>query len=317
MSAPFFTVVIPVYNRASALGAALESALAQTEQDFEIVVVDDGSRDDPESAVARFADPRIRFVRQENKGGGAARNTGIDLARGRFIAFLDSDDRFLPGHLAAMRKLLEGTRGTAGYARMIVDRGEGRRFLKPPRAIRPGEHMATYLLCDRGHIPTITLAVDREAAQTVRYDETLPFGQDTDFAIRLFLSDIKFAMAEGPGAVWEDTFNPNRASAGRKGARLADWLENMRPCIPSRAYYGGRGWLIAKGVAPTDKVAALKLYLGAVVRGCYAPKLAATIFLQIFCPDRMYRRIADGVIARLKGAVWSRAEQDAPQTTAR
>ena len=101
-------------------------------------------------------------MRQENQGGGAARNAAIDAARGRFIAPLDSDDVFLPHHLETMKALLENTTDTAGYARIVVDRGEGRTFLKPPRAIRPGEDMGEYLLCARGFVPTITLVVERE-----------------------------------------------------------------------------------------------------------------------------------------------------------
>jgi glycosyltransferase involved in cell wall biosynthesis len=307
--APHFSVVIPVYNRADALAVALNSVLAQSEQDFEIIVIDDGSMDQPQPVVEQFADPRIRFVRQDNRGGSAARNAGIDRARGRFIAFLDSDDRFLPDHLATMRRLLGGKSGVVGYARMVVDRGDGRSFLKPPRALRADEHMASYLLCDRGFVPTITLVVDAATAKRVRYDESLPFAQDTDFAIRLFLDGAQFVMAEEPGAVWQDIYDPNRSSAGRKGARLAAWLEKLRPRIPANAYYGGRGWLIAKGLAPTNVFAALRLYLDALVRGCYRPKLAAVIFLQIFCPDWMYRRLADTTVSVLRGAVWSRADR--------
>jgi glycosyltransferase involved in cell wall biosynthesis len=309
---PFFTVVIPVYNRANVLGEAIRSVLAQSEQDFEIVIVDDGSRDDPKPVVDAFADPRIRYIHQENRGGGAARNAGIDAARGVFIAFLDSDDVFLPDHLTAMRKLLEGRTNVAAYARIVVDRGEGRTFLKPPRAIRAGENMATYLLCDRGFVPTITLVVDAVAARQVRYDATLPFGQDTDFAIRLYLAGCSFVMAEEPGAVWRDAYDPNRASAGRKGARLTAWLDNLRSRIPAKAYDGARGWLIAKGLAPSNTFGALELYLRAVLKGCYRPKLALTIFLQIFVPDRIYRRLADGLVTLFKGAVWSQGERGAP-----
>jgi glycosyltransferase involved in cell wall biosynthesis len=308
---PFFSVVIPVYNRASVFAMALQSVLDQSEQDFEIIVVDDGSQDDPKSTVDRYSDSRIRFVRQDNRGGGAARNTGIDLARGRFIAFLDSDDWFLPAHLATMRRLMEGTDGIAGYARMIVDRGQGRTFMKPPRAIRADEHMATYLLCDRGFVPTTTLVVGAAMAKQVRYSESLPYAQDTDFAIRLFLAGCKFVMAREASAVWRDAYSPNRASAGRKGARLAAWLEEMRPLIPEIAYRGGRGWMIAKGLVNTDIPGALKLYLGAVARGCYSPRLAAIVGLQIFFPDRLYRWLADNAIAKFRGAVWSHMEQGA------
>jgi glycosyltransferase involved in cell wall biosynthesis len=296
---PFFSVVIPVYNRADVLDGAIRSVLAQTEQDFEIVVVDDGSKDDPSRVVESFGDPRIRFHRQANRGGGAARNAGIDLARGRFTAFLDSDDIYLPDHLATMRGLLEGASHTVGYARVIVDRGVGRTFLKPPRAIRPGEHMANYLLCDRGFVPTITIVVETGTARRVRYHENLRAAEDTDFAVRLFLDGCHFAMAEAAGAVWRDIPDPNRTSAGRKGGRMVPWLEEMKPRIPARAYHGCRGWAFAKHVAMTSWLEALKLYLAALLRGCYRPGLAGIVFLQIFLSDRAYRSVADHAIARL------------------
>ena len=306
---PFFSVIVPVYNRAPVLEPALRSVLEQSCQDFEIVVVDDGSKDDPKAVVDAIADPRIRYIRQDNRGGSAARNMAIDNSRGRFIAPLDSDDVFLPAHLETMKRLIAGTVNTVGYARMIVDRGDGRTMLKPPRAIAPGEHMATYLMCDRGFVPTITVVVDREMARRVRYDESLPFAQDMDFALRLYLDGCAFKMSEEPGAIWRDEYNPNRTSAGRKSARLMSWLEAMRPRIPAKAYHGAQGWMIAKGVAQTSKLAALKLYLNAVTRGCYRPKMAVVVFLQIFFPDWLYRRVADGVIALFRGVVWSRAER--------
>lgn len=294
--APYFSVVIPVFNRADVLGRALKSVLTQSFQDFEIVVVDDGSRDDPRAAIDAIGDPRIRYVRQDNKGGAAARNRGFDEARGAFVALLDSDDRFLPHHLEQMHRLLEGTTGVVGYAKMIVDRGNGVTMVKPPRAIHAGENMATYLLCDRGFVPTITLALASETARRVRYSEGWRFAEDNDFAIRLFLDGNTFRMIEEPGAVWDDSANPNRTSAGRKNARLIPWLEDMKAKIPARAYYGCRGWSIAKGIVANEPLRALRYYLSAVLRGCYNPRLAAIIFLQIFLSDRLYRRVADRAI---------------------
>lgn len=298
---PFFSVVIPVYDRARTIGTALKSVLSQTEQDFEIIVVDDGSHDDPESVVRAFSDPRLLFVRQENGGGGAARNRGIDLARGRFVAFLDSDDTFLPHHLTAMRHLLADTDDVAGYAPIVVDRGNRVSFVKPPYALADGEHVATYLLCKRGFVPTITLVVPRELAARVRYNASLPCSQDTDFAIRLFLAGCRFLMAPRPAAIWRDEGVESRVSAGRKTARLTPWIENLRSQIPARAYHGARGWMIAKGIAMSDAPAALKLWLAAVLRGCYRPKLAAIVFLQIFLSDRAYRKFADWAIAPFRG----------------
>jgi glycosyltransferase involved in cell wall biosynthesis len=306
---PFFSVIIPVYNRAGPLRTAIESVRAQSCQDFEIVVVDDGSKDNPGAVVEAFGDPRIHFMTQPNGGGGKARNTAIDHARGRFIAPLDSDDVFLPHHLASMKELLEHSSGLVGYARVRVDRGGGRVFLKPPHAIRPGADMATYLLCERGFVPTITVVAPREAAARTRYAEDLWPAQDTDFAIRLFLNGYRFHMLEEPGAVWQDGFDPTRISAGWGGGKLDLWLERMRPIIPSRAYHGGRGWAYAKLVAPQRPLAALGLYLNALLRGCYRPPLAAIIFLQIFLSRTGYRRLADRAISWLHAGLQERNDE--------
>ena len=302
---PFFSVVIPVYNRAALVGDTIKSVLAQTDQDFEIVVVDDGSSDDPAAVVTAFGDPRIVFLRQENGGGGKARNTGIDAARGQFIAFLDSDDQFLPHHLAAMRKLLEGTTNTGGYSRFIVDRGEGRVIYKPHRAVRPDEDIAMYLLCDRGFIATSVIVVPAALARTIRFNENLPAAEDTDFLIRSSLAGTRFVMAETPSLYWRDFYDPNRLSIGRRCASMKDWIESLRGQIPEKAYYGCLGWAYAKYVAIDAPFAAFRLWLRAVLHGCYRPQVAVIVFLQIFLGDKGYRHLADTAIGWL-GPLWNR-----------
>lgn len=96
---PAVAVIIPTYNDSRYLGEAIASVLAQTCRDFEIVVVDDGSRDDPGPVVVAF--PAVKLVRQDNQGLAAARNTGIRESCGRYLVFLDADDRLLPGALDA------------------------------------------------------------------------------------------------------------------------------------------------------------------------------------------------------------------------
>jgi len=95
------SVIIPAYNRRDLIAATLDSAVAQTYASFEAIVVDDGSTDGTGDVVARYRDERIRYMYKQNGGLSAARNSGLDIARGEFIAFLDSDDIWLPWKLSA------------------------------------------------------------------------------------------------------------------------------------------------------------------------------------------------------------------------
>src|ERR1700728_4898735 len=95
---PRVSVIIPSFNRAHCIAASVESVLAQSFQDFELIVVDDGSTDETQQVLARFGD-RIRVIRQDNGGVSAARNAGMRVARGSWIAFQDSDDTWRPEKL--------------------------------------------------------------------------------------------------------------------------------------------------------------------------------------------------------------------------
>src|SRR6185369_12630341 len=94
---PLVSVIIPVYNGARYLRAALESVFAQTYREFEVIVVDDGSVD--ESGVIAQSFPEVRYIQQTNQGVAAARNHAIEVARGEFFAFLDQDDLWTPDKL--------------------------------------------------------------------------------------------------------------------------------------------------------------------------------------------------------------------------
>jgi teichuronic acid biosynthesis glycosyltransferase TuaG len=103
---PFVSIVIPNYNNAHFLGDAIQSVLNQTYQNFEIIVVDDGSTDNSRDVVSNFGE-RVRYIWQENKGLGGARNTGIMAAKGEYIGFLDADDQWIPNFLEIMVSLTQ------------------------------------------------------------------------------------------------------------------------------------------------------------------------------------------------------------------
>ncbi len=134
-AAPVASIVVPAFNAAATIAETLSSLLRQTFGDFELIVVDDGSRDRTREIVAGFADPRIRLITQANRGLAGAHNTGIAAARGEFIGFCDADDLWMPEklelHVAHLRRAPDVGISFAGS--MMID-AAGRRL---PVAQRP------------------------------------------------------------------------------------------------------------------------------------------------------------------------------------
>ena len=104
----FFSVIITTYNRSAVLGGALESLIAQTESDWEAIIIDDGSTDDTYLRISEYlgAHSNILYIKQENKGEEGAKNAGIRAASGTYITFLDSDDLYHRDHLKIRKSIL-------------------------------------------------------------------------------------------------------------------------------------------------------------------------------------------------------------------
>lgn len=180
---PLVSVVIPVYNRSKELSRAIKSVLNQTYQNFEILVVDDGSEEDLRTVCDSFSDQRIKFIRNEtHTNANVARNRGIREAEGEYIAMLDSDDEYLPHHLSRrIEKIREwGCDGIFGSA--YINNGE-EQTLKLSRPLRKGELMINYLLSD-GFAQTSSHFYKVSAAKAVLWDESLLRHQDYDFTVR-------------------------------------------------------------------------------------------------------------------------------------
>ncbi|MCK6480545.1 MAG: glycosyltransferase [Planctomycetes bacterium] len=183
MSAPPRVTAV---NRADYLGEALDSALAQDFPGLEVVVVDDGSTDGTPALLARYGG-RIRVHRQENAGQSAAINRGVDMARGEYVALLDSDDAWLPGKLARAVPLLDADPGAALlYAAVEMMDGAGRAIPdpRPPRSTPSGEVLGTLLEGNFMRTPTVVFrrALFLEAAG---YDPALRCVNDWDLWLRL------------------------------------------------------------------------------------------------------------------------------------
>lgn len=300
---PLFSVIIPLYNRASIIEKTIQSVLEQTCQDFEIIVVDDGSQDNSAEVMQQLQshDRRIRYLQQPNSGAPVARNKGIDAATGKYVALLDSDDLFLRHHLEATRQVLSEKPEAVVYARIIVDRGNNTNFMKPPRALQPGEHMSEYLMCHGGFVQTSTLVLPTNLARKVRYLEGLRFGQDTDFALRLFAVGASFQMIHEPGVIWSDVADAKRVSTHSSGEQRLQWLNSVRGIITDKAYYADRGWFVARALIHNGHfLKGAGYYLSAVLHRAYRPAHALRVLLQLAFPRSLYRTLANQYIAAKK-----------------
>ena len=180
---PLVSVVIPTYNRSKELARAIKSVLNQTYQNFEILVVDDGSEEDLRVVCASFNDQRIRFLRNNtHTNANVARNRGIKEAQGEYIAMLDSDDEYLPHHLNRRIEKIKEWDCDGIFGSAYIDNGE-EQTLKLSRPLRKGELMINYLLSD-GFAQTSSHFYKANAAKAVLWDETLLRHQDYDFSVR-------------------------------------------------------------------------------------------------------------------------------------
>jgi glycosyltransferase involved in cell wall biosynthesis len=289
---PRATVVIPVYNRAHSVLPTLESVRVQTMTDFECVVVDDGSDDGEQLRVLveSLDDPRFRYVRRENGGGSAARNTGITEAKGAFVAFLDSDDRWLPTKL--QRDAEAGAEKRVVFSPMIVERGGQLAGQRPSRGQQDGEAIGEYLTCAQGFVPTSTVAVPAALAKSVRYDEALSFGDDSDFALRLAAATDGIFHFHGDAlSIMADDETGDRLSRVVNWHAVLAWLERTRPLLSDRAYLAYRGWHVARMAADAGQYRkALHFYVAALIKGAFAPSLAAKALVQIAVRRTVYSR---------------------------
>jgi len=187
---PLVSVVIPVHDRASVVPVALRSVMAQTFGDLEIIVVDDGSSDDVAAALGDVggdggALPIKLVAHARNRGAAAARNTGVRAARGRFIAFLDSDDAWMPEKLARQLAIMDRADGAtrACCVSYVVARDTGAPDIRVRLAPRRDWYEQMLLGCYVG--PGTTLLVERACFEEIGdFDEDMRRLEDWDWMLR-------------------------------------------------------------------------------------------------------------------------------------
>jgi glycosyltransferase involved in cell wall biosynthesis len=327
-TSPQLSVIIPTYNRATLLPRTIESVLQQTYSDYEIVVVDDGSRDRTEERLAELlkekpaVEERIRYFFQRNQGKSVALNRGLLEARGEWIAFLDSDDLWLPTKIEEQFRALEEyaslSRACFTNARYINNpSSQGTAFERAGRRFRDTTgmltHLGEYVANPFGFLIPTLVAHSRILKKVGEFDPTLRVMEDIDFIFRLAL-ETRLCFVNAPLALIDRT--PQRPeglienmvrnvsqSLGQQQRVYERWLslsEGLEAEVRKPIYTQLRGihskwanWFLKNkqyrdALASTAKAAHAELTLSIAAKWCliaFAPALARNIVIRRSCRD--------------------------------
>jgi hypothetical protein len=288
---PTFSIVVPAYQAAETIGDALRSALAQTLPAHQIIVVDDGSTDDLDAALAPFADS-IRLVRKENGGSASARNAGAEAATGDFLAILDADDAYHPRRLEALAALA-GARPDLDLvttdARFMVGAETLGSFLADNPFPTSGQRTAILESCFVGGWPAVRLARLREVGG---FDEGLMVGHDWDCWLRLILDGSAAGLVDRPYYDYQLTsggLTARRVTSLWDRVRLLEKAEENpklepaeRPVLRRSLRYHRSRAVLAEvqaalyGSGPRGRLAGLAVSCGVEARARLAAALALT-----------------------------------------
>ena len=186
---PFFSVIIPLFNKEKFIKQTLLSVLNQTLTDFEVIIINDGSTDDSLSIASSLKDKRIQILNQQNKGLCASRNLGIKTSKGTFMAFLDADDLWMEDFLETIYKLIQLHQEQLIFATNV-------KLLFPNKtpnlnsttfSIDKKTLMTNYFRQRKNILGPSSLVINKLVFEEVGYfDETINYGEEDDFYIRCF-----------------------------------------------------------------------------------------------------------------------------------
>jgi glycosyltransferase involved in cell wall biosynthesis len=243
---PQVSVLIPTYNRRDLVLEALQTVIGQSYRPIEVIVVDDASMDETVECLRAMDFPiRVEVLAlPTNRGPSGARNAGLQTARGTYVAFLDSDDWWLPEKLERQVAELERHPNPGKaliYSQVHLVRSH-ERLLRPVRAKCDGEPLADYLFVKAGHLNSSNIVLATELARQIAYREDLRLHEDWDFYLRLEEAGIDFVMIPEVLSGSNDSDRDDRASKPQLSLALA-WLAIWQPKISRSAYLALRAKL--------------------------------------------------------------------------
>lgn len=320
---PLVSVVIPVFNRAPMIAAAVESCLAQTYRSIEVILVDDCSTDDLDTAVRPFVDrPEVHLVRHEtNLGVSAARNSGVAAAKGAYVAFLDSDDAWLPTKLERQvaevrsrsdRNVLCGT-----LTKVISDQGgvQIRPKRQKPVTVPVGDYLFVHKtqrqlsevsfdgapLIGGCFAQTSSYFLDRELALATPFRVGLTQYEDMAFLIDLGDKGVDFLLIEEPLTVQHNDDRPGRLGARDDLARGQQFLQAIGGSLSTEARLAFDATHLAHLHWRNKPLRTLATVCRAFMRGAIAPKSVVGILSRCILGQAKQKALRSTVQERRNG----------------
>jgi glycosyltransferase involved in cell wall biosynthesis len=305
---PSVSVVIPTRNRPELVTRAVGSALGQTLQDIEVIVVVDGPDEQTPATLAALADPRLRVVQLDSsRGAPGARNVGVREATAEWVALLDDDDEWLPEKLAIQLGLAK----KAGVPLPIVIshlfvRTPRAEFILPRRVPDPGEPISEYLAIRKGlfhgdgFIQTSTIFAPTELLRQVPFTEGLRRLQELDWALRSLQRDgVDLVIAAEPLVIWYADENRPRVSFDAPVHESVEWLKRTRPLVTRRAYAALAMSVVSSMAAPSHSP---RIFASLLTEAVRHGRPAATDYLTFFqvwlVPPTVRRKVRDLILGR-------------------
>lgn len=315
---PLISIIIPIYNRADIIGGAIESCLAQTYRPIEVVLVDDCSSDGLSEALLPYqGDERIRLVKHaSNQGVSAARNSGVEAAKGHFVAFLDSDDLWRPTKLEAQMALIEAQQGErflcATLTEVQSDKGAVR--VRPKRRKPLGVPIGDYLFVHKVQrtLPlvryqeaslkggcfaqTSSYLLPRSLAQATPFRTALNQYEDMAFLVDLDAKSIDFLLVEEALTIQHDDHRPGRLGARDDLARGYAFLEEIGDTVSLDAKLAFEATHLAHLHGRDHPIKVLKIVISAFWRRAISPRSVVGILGRSFLGQAGQRALRDTIM---------------------
>ncbi len=293
------SVVIPTYNRSKLIKRTIDSVLAQTYTNFELIIVDDASTDNTESVINEYKDSRIKFIKlSENSKGTKPRNIGIQESKGAYIALLDSDDEWLPNKLEKQLKFLMkfNDDNVVCFTDLIL-KGTNKTSYSSNRKVFENEDILEYIFLGKNWVQTSTYMFSSKLGKKTLFNPSLQKHQDWDFCLRLEKNGAKFMNLSECLAVYYLDDRDGRIGNNLKYKQSLAWLDSVRGDVSQKVQIAFLVRVITKPlIFNKQRRKALSLYIDARKEGVITTSDFFKGLIKCLVPLTIYKGIT-----KLKG----------------